>query len=146
MRENRETPVAARREDAAGRRENAMSGKSLVHGQGESYHGIVPTKQPNQGGEPPAEVAEGRPWAKENTPQSNPCRTPSRESGPSGLERVRETACVSTLNTTRSEVRTVCASSARTGLCGGQRVTAVPTATVSTQLRRGRPYSKGRNR
>ena len=69
-----------------------MSGKSLAHGQGESYRGIVPTKQPNKGGEPPAEVAEGRPWTKENTPQSNPLRTPSRESGPSGLERVRETA------------------------------------------------------
>jgi RNA-directed DNA polymerase len=69
-----------------------MSGKSLMHGQGESYHGVVPTKQPNQGGEPPAEVAEGRPWTKENTPPSNPHRTPSRENGPNGLERVRETA------------------------------------------------------
>jgi len=69
-----------------------MSGKSLVHGQGESYHGIVPTKQPNKSGEPPAEVAEGRPWTKENMPQSNLRRTPSRESGPSGLERVREAA------------------------------------------------------
>jgi len=55
-----------------------MSGKSLMHGQGESYHGIVPTKQPNQSGEPRAEVAEGRPWTKENTPQPNPYRTPSR--------------------------------------------------------------------
>ena len=69
-----------------------MSGKSLMHGRGESYHGVVPTKQPNKGGEPPAEVAEGRPWTKENTPPPNPLRTPSRESGPSGLERVRETA------------------------------------------------------
>ena len=49
-RENRETPVVARRGSTAGRRENAMSGKSLVHGQGESYHGVVPTKQPNKGG------------------------------------------------------------------------------------------------
>ena len=69
-----------------------MSGKSLMHGRGESYHGIVPTKQPNKGGEPPAEVGEGRPWTKENTLQPNPCRTPSRESGPSGLARVREAA------------------------------------------------------
>ena len=69
-----------------------MSGKSLMHGHGESYHGVVPTKQPNQGGEPPAEVAEGRPWTKENTPQPNPRRTLSRGSGPSGLERVREMA------------------------------------------------------
>ena len=69
-----------------------MSGKSLMHGDGASYHGVVPTKQPNQSGEPPAEVAEGRPWTKENAPQSNPHRTRSRESGPSGRERVRETA------------------------------------------------------
>jgi len=53
-----------------------MSGKSLMHGQGEC---VVPTKQPNKGGEPPAEAAEGRPLTKENTLQPNPCRTPSRE-------------------------------------------------------------------
>ena len=35
---------------------------------------------------------EGRPLTKENTRQPNPYRTPSRESGPSGLERVREAA------------------------------------------------------
>jgi len=69
-----------------------MSDKSFMHGHGESYNGIVPTKQPNKGGRPPAEVVEGRPLSEENTPQSNPCRTPSRESGSSGLERVRETA------------------------------------------------------
>ena len=69
-----------------------MSGKSLMHGQGESYHGVVPTKQPNKGGEPPAEVVEGRPWTKENTPQTNLLRTPSRESGTTGLERVRRGA------------------------------------------------------
>jgi hypothetical protein len=59
---------------------------------GESNSGIVPTKQPNRGGPPPAEVVEGRPLTKENARQSNPCRTPSRESGSSGLERVREAA------------------------------------------------------
>jgi RNA-directed DNA polymerase len=69
-----------------------MSGKSLVHGSGESYSGIVPAKQPNKSGQPPAEVVEGRPLAKENTQQPNPYRTPSRESGPSGLARVREAA------------------------------------------------------
>jgi hypothetical protein len=35
---------------------------------------------------------EGRPLTKENTPQPNPCQTQSWESGPSGLERVREAA------------------------------------------------------
>jgi len=85
-------PVVARGRKAAGRRENAMSGKSLVHGSGESYGGVVPTKQPNKSEPSPAEAAEGRPPTKENTPRPNPCRTPSRESGPSGLERVREAA------------------------------------------------------
>lgn len=69
-----------------------MSEKSLMHGSGESYSGIVPTKQPNKSGQPPAEAVEGRPLTKENTQQPNSCRTPSRESGPSGLERVREAA------------------------------------------------------
>ena len=117
-----------------------MSGKSLVHGQGESYRGVVPTKQPNKGGEPPAEVAEGRPLTKENTLPPNPLRTPSRENranwagvcapgrteggGTTPSERAFRRQAI-----TRSEVGTVCASSASTGLCGGQRVTAVPTAT-----------------
>jgi RNA-directed DNA polymerase len=69
-----------------------MSGKSLVNGGEESYSGVVPTKQPNKGERSPAEGAEGRPLTKENTQESNPCRTPSRESGPSGLARVREAA------------------------------------------------------
>src|SRR5580700_6619595 len=69
-----------------------MSGKSLMHGNGESYSGVVPAKQPNKGGRPSAEVVEGRPLAKENTEQSNQCRTQSRENWPNGLERVREAA------------------------------------------------------
>ena len=69
-----------------------MSDKSLKHGSGESYSGIVPAKQPNKSEPSPAEAAEGRPLTKENTRQPNPLRTPSRESGPSGLERVREAA------------------------------------------------------
>ena len=69
-----------------------MSGKILMNGNGESYSGVVPAKQLNKSGQPPAEVVEGRPLTKENTPQPNPGRTQSRESGPSGLERVRETA------------------------------------------------------
>jgi len=35
---------------------------------------------------------EGRPLTKENAEEPNPYRTPSRESGPSGLDRVREAA------------------------------------------------------
>src|ERR1700676_2573396 len=69
-----------------------MSHKTSMHGSGESYSGIVPTKQPNKSGQPPAEAVEGRPLTKENTPEPNSHRTPCRESGPSGLERVREAA------------------------------------------------------
>lgn len=69
-----------------------MSGKSLMHGSGESYNGVVPTRQPNKSEPSPAEVVEGRPLAKENTQESNSCRTLSRESGSSGLQRVREAA------------------------------------------------------
>jgi len=73
-----------------------MSDKSLVHGSGESYSGVVPAKQPNKGGRLPAEdpegAPEGRPLTKENTRQPNLGRTPSRESGPTRLERVREAA------------------------------------------------------
>ena len=69
-----------------------MSGKSLMDGSGESYSGVVPTKQPNKSEPTLAEVVEERPLTKENTPEPNPYRTQNRESGPSGLERVREAA------------------------------------------------------
>jgi RNA-directed DNA polymerase len=69
-----------------------MSHKAHMHGDGESYSGIVPTKQPNKSGRPPAEAVEGRPLTKENMDQPNPGRTQSRESGPNGLDHVREAA------------------------------------------------------
>jgi hypothetical protein len=59
-------PIAAR-EQSAGRKENAMSDKSFVNGDGGSYSGVVPTKQPDKSEKSPAEVVEGRPLAKENT-------------------------------------------------------------------------------
>ena len=42
-----------------------MSGKSPMHDGGESYCGVVSTKQPNKGGTTPAEVVEKRPQTKE---------------------------------------------------------------------------------
>ena len=109
-----------------------MSGKSLMHGGEESYGGVVPTKQPNERQGGPKEVVEERPLTKENTRQPNPSRTPSREGGRSGLERVREARPRgSTLSIPTSEVGTVCVRSASTGLCGGRSVMVVPTATES---------------
>src|SRR6516225_3916994 len=69
-----------------------MSDKPHRHGDRESYSAVVPAKHSNQGGQLPAEDVEGRALTKENTEPSNPCRTPSRESGPSGLDRVRRAA------------------------------------------------------
>jgi len=69
-----------------------MSHKAHMNGNGESYNGVVPTKQPNEGLGRPKEAVEGRSLAKENAEQLNPCRTQSRESGSNGLERVREAA------------------------------------------------------
>jgi RNA-directed DNA polymerase len=69
-----------------------MSHKSHAHGEGESHNGIVPTKRTNEGRGGPKENVEGRPLTKENAEEPNPYRTPSRESGPSGLDRVRQAA------------------------------------------------------
>jgi RNA-directed DNA polymerase len=69
-----------------------MSHKTHMHGGEESYSGVIPTKQPNKSGRPPAEAVEGRPLTKENMDQPNLYRTQSRESGPNGLDRVRKAA------------------------------------------------------
>jgi len=69
-----------------------MSYKAQMHGNRESHNGVVPTKQPNESPGGPPEVVEGRPLTKENAEEPNPCRTPSRESGSSGLDRVRQAA------------------------------------------------------
>jgi hypothetical protein len=69
-----------------------MSDKAHTHGNGESYSGIVPTKRSNEGRGGSKEIVEGRPLTKENAEEPTPCRTPSRESGSSGLDRVRQAA------------------------------------------------------
>jgi len=110
-----------------------MSYKTHWHEGGESYCGVVPAKQPNEGRGGPKEAVEGRPRTKENMEEPNSSRTPSRGSEPSGLDRVRQAhpipACVLT---PASKVGTVCVSSASTGLCGGHRATDVPTATLAS--------------
>jgi RNA-directed DNA polymerase len=69
-----------------------MSYKTHANGDRESHSGIVPTKRSNEGRGGPKEIGEGRPLTKENAEEPNPHRTPSRESGPSGLDRVRQAA------------------------------------------------------
>jgi len=55
-----------------------MSHKAHMHGGGESNGGVVPAKQPNQSGRPPAEAVEGRLPTKENMDQQNLGRTQCR--------------------------------------------------------------------
>jgi len=69
-----------------------MSYKTHMHGNGESHSGIVPTKRSNAGQGGPKEIAEGRPLTKENAAEPNPYWTQSQESGPRGLDRVRQAA------------------------------------------------------
>ncbi len=69
-----------------------MSDKTHMYEGGESYNGVVPTKQPNERLAGSQEVAEGRPLTKENMEELNSCRTHSRESEPNRLDRVRQAA------------------------------------------------------
>jgi RNA-directed DNA polymerase len=63
-----------------------------MNGDGESYSGVVPAKQPNESLGGLQEAVEGRPLTKENMEEPNLCRTQSRESEPNGLDRVRQAA------------------------------------------------------
>src|SRR2546427_2748724 len=91
-RENRETPSTRVAHGAARRVEKGMSPKATVDVGGESDGREVPTKCPNNGGQPPAEGMEGRRPTKENVEQPTTLRTQSRASESSGLLGVREVA------------------------------------------------------
>lgn len=69
-----------------------MSNKTRMNGGEESYSGVVPAKQPNEGLGRSKEAVEGRALTKENMEQPDSYRTPGRESEPSGLDRVRQAA------------------------------------------------------
>jgi len=89
---NRETPSTPIVQIAAGRLEKAMSQKSNMHVGGESDGCVVPTKCPNNGGEPPAEGMEGRQPTKENIGPATAPRTQSRIGELSDLLGVRKAA------------------------------------------------------
>lgn len=90
--ENRETRLSSASDGDADRWGNAMSDNPHAHDRRESYGGVVPMKRSNESQGGPKEIVEGRPPAKENAEESNPCRTRSRASGQSGLDRVRQAA------------------------------------------------------
>jgi len=89
-RENRETPSVP--VEVAGRLEKAMSRKSNMYAGGESDGCVIPTKCPNNGGQPPAEGMEGRQSTKENIGQATAPRTQSRNGELSDLHGVRKAA------------------------------------------------------
>src|SRR5258708_32050563 len=102
-----------------------MSHKSSMHGGGESSDCIVPAKCANKGGEPSAERMEGRRSAKEILEYWADAGHRARQ--------YRQLQYVGSVSWNGpgvpfSKVGTVCVRSASTGLCGGQRATAVPTA------------------
>src|SRR6202049_3103659 len=90
MHENRETSVVP--DALTGRSGNAYCRTPDMHAAEESDSGVVPVNQPNKGGEPLAEVGEGRPGIKENIAQSNTRPTQSGGSVSRGLSGVRQRA------------------------------------------------------
>ncbi len=91
-RENRETLSTPVIGNSTGRLGKGMSSKSSSHVDGESDGREVPTKCPNNGGQPLAEGMEGRRPTKENIEQPTSLRTQSRASESRGLLGVREVA------------------------------------------------------
>ena len=91
-RENREVPMSPTTDGVAGRAGKVEGRTPAMYDQGKSDRPVVPTKPPNNAGQPVAEVVEGRGLAKGNTEEQNAPRTQSRTSAPSALDRVREAA------------------------------------------------------
>jgi len=69
-----------------------MSDKTHMNEGRESYSAIVPAKRSNEGQGGPKEIVEGRTLTEENMERPNSNRTLSRDSGSSGLDRVRQAA------------------------------------------------------
>ena len=66
-----------------------MSDKTHMHGSGESYSGIVPTKQSNEGGRPPNGDCGGKAADQGERGRAQPVPDTEPGNGPSGLDRVR---------------------------------------------------------
>jgi len=128
-----------------GRDGKSKDEKPAMHEHEKSDHPIVPTKSPNKGtGEEPrpAEAVEGRGWAKGNPSQGDTSRTQSRMTDvPSALERIGAARKLGSGGEPSSlrypllgmrlllgpEAGAQCGNAARWDLCGGHRVTGVPT-------------------
>jgi RNA-directed DNA polymerase len=90
MHENREISDAPWK--AQGRSAKAINRTADMHVSEKSGCAVVPVKQPNKGGQLPAEAVEGRAQAKENIDQSRMHLTQSRARMSQGLDGVRKAA------------------------------------------------------
>ena len=103
----------------------------MMYGPQKSDPCIVAEKPSNKPGQPGAETAERRQGAEGNAVEPSMCRTLCRGSMSQGLDRVREAAKANDrthVSPPSPKVGARCVNCARRDLCGGQRVTAVPTA------------------
>ena len=125
MHENRE-PSEVSRSDRD-RSEKALSRTAHMYASEESDHAVVPVSRPNNEGKPSAEVVEERAWRKENVVWSS---TSPTLSGNTRVPWARRRAKGRGLFVS-SERGAQCISSARWDLCGGCRVTGIPTAIAS---------------
>ena len=105
-----------------------LRGTTVMDGCRESDSFRVPRKPSNQGRPMgPAEAVEGRELAKGNLGEHHRGRPQCRETLPQARDWVRQVLCTCASS---PEAGARCGSAARRDLCGGRRVTDVPTATV----------------
>jgi hypothetical protein len=132
LHENRETseaPATVYRGRSAGKGDRRTA---RMHVSEESDSGVVPMKHSNKDRRSSAESAEGRPLVKENTHPSHTCPTQCGKRVSQGWMGVRRAAYRFAAMYPRQEPYALM--SACTDPCGGQRVTAVPTASVPSMF------------
>ena len=100
----------------------------MMHGREKSGLAIVAMKLSNEAGLPVEETVERRAGAMGNADHHRTLRTPSRARVEQGVGRTRRGATAA--RRSLPVVGAVCGKAARTDLCGGRPVMAVPTATV----------------
>src|SRR5215475_8690415 len=100
----------------------------MMHGREKSDPAIVAGKPTNKTERSVAEPVERRVGAEGNANQQSTDRAQNRATASLALERIRKAATAAFAVTPK--VGAVCGNSARTDLCGGRLVTAVPTAIV----------------
>jgi hypothetical protein len=108
----------------------------MMNGFEKSDSAIVAMKPANKAGGPVAERVEQRAGTKGNTGQPRTRRTQSRSSVSPGLERVRQAG--PTLCRHSPKVGAQCVNCARWDLCGGYRVTGIPTAILGNERSKSR--------